>query len=80
MERPTVVVDKEEYGNLMAMKGKLIAFKDYVLATEFSVDRKICAAILGFELQEQVNEDAGTDREQDGCRKICTKVQNSLCM
>ena len=61
MPRAAVIIDKEEYNFLVTSRARTVAFRDYVLATEFSVDRKICAAILGFKLEEQVSEDAGTD-------------------
>lgn len=65
MERPTVVVDKEEYDNLMIMKGRLQAFEDYIRASEYSISKERCFILLGFKnnnIQEE-NKDAGTDRE-----------------
>lgn len=65
MERPTVIVDKEEYDNLMIMKGRLQAFESYVRASKYSIEREQCAILLGFKNKniQKENKDAGTDRE-----------------
>ena len=55
-------IPKDEYRKLTELKGRVDAFSGYVNKTNFSVDREICAAMLGFELKK-VGEDAGADRE-----------------
>ena len=49
-------VAKDEYRYLLEFKGRVDAFVGYVNKTEFSLDREICAAMLGFELKKQVKE------------------------
>lgn len=40
---------------LFELVGRVKAFADYVNVCKISVDRKTCAAILGFELKEEKN-------------------------
>lgn len=41
---------------LSDIAGRTAAFVDYVNAEKFSIDRQTCAAILGFELKEVVED------------------------
>lgn len=56
-------VSKDEYRKLLELKGRVDAFVGYVKTTEYSIERNKCAAILGFELNHQEKENAGTDRK-----------------
>ena len=56
-------ISKEEYRKLLELKGRVDAFVGYVKTTEYSIDINKCSAMLGFELNQQEKEDAGTDRE-----------------
>lgn len=56
-------VSKDEYRKLLELKGRVEAFVGYVKTTEYSIERNKCAAMLGFELNEQVKDNVGTDRE-----------------
>lgn len=49
-----IEVSREEYRNLLELKGRVDAFSEYVKATEFSIGRTMCAVMLGFELNEKV--------------------------
>lgn len=52
-----VTISAEEYRELLEAKAGIRAFSRYVNMVRYSVDREVCAAILGFDLME-VGEDA----------------------
>ena len=52
-----VTISTEEYKELLDAQARVRAFSRYVNMARYSVDREVCAAILGFELAE-VLEDA----------------------
>ena len=56
MEKQTVTISKEEYSMLMSLVGRVNAFKGIVKASEYAIDRQICANVFGFELEEKVKE------------------------
>lgn len=53
-----ITISTAEYKELLEAKTGIRAFSRYVNMARYSVDREVCAAILGFELAE-VPEDAG---------------------
>lgn len=53
-----VTISAAEYKELLEAQAGVRAFSRYVNMARYSVDREVCAAILGFELVE-VGEDAG---------------------
>ena len=53
----TITISLEEYRNLLKMQARVEAFADYVNAEQFSVSRKACAIMLGFELVEKEEND-----------------------
>lgn len=55
-----VTITTEEYKGLMEAQAGIKAFARYVNMVKYSVDREVCAALLGFELME-VKGDAGED-------------------
>lgn len=55
-----VTIPAAEYKELLGAQAGIRAFSRYVNMVRYSVDREVCAAILGFELAE-VGEDAGAD-------------------
>lgn len=46
-------VDREKYDLGIAALARLDALKEFTLKSEYSIDRKDIAAILGFELPEE---------------------------
>lgn len=52
----TLEITTTEYldlaGKCAAFEEKINAFARYVNSTDFSVDRKVCGAILGFEVED----------------------------
>lgn len=58
-----VTLKQSEYKSLVKSYGKMESFIEFVKKKDYSISREDCAAILGFELNDQVKENAGTDRE-----------------
>lgn len=52
-----VAVSAKEYKKLVEAQVRIEIFADYVRAEKYSIGRENCAALLGFELEE--DEDAG---------------------
>lgn len=55
-----VTISAAEYKELLEAQAGIKAFARYVNMVRYSVDREVCAAILGFALTEVPGE-AGTD-------------------
>lgn len=60
MEEGKVLISLDEYRELRGkaemcnvLEGRLAAFRDYVNVKEYSIDRDVCGAILGFPVESK---------------------------
>lgn len=60
MEEGKVLISLNEYKELRreakeygVLEGRLAAFRDYVNVKEYSIDRDVCGAILGFPVESK---------------------------
>lgn len=53
----TITISREEYKNLIKMQARIEVFAEHVNAAEYSISRKECATLLGFELEQEKKND-----------------------
>lgn len=55
---------------LFELVGRIKAFAAYVNSTEYNIERKLCASMLGFELRDEGGEKSAKDNSSDGDSKL----------
>lgn len=49
----TITIALEEYRDLVKASARIDAFADFVIKSNYSIDRETCGHFLGFELVEE---------------------------